>query len=221
MYFCVYFEKFPWNILPLALGIADCPLFSLLTLRSSSDFDAHCCSDENPSIRRIWSLTRELIRNVLFAWHLCCLKTPWNAIFCHKETTVMYSAVNTHIVIPQWKDINGSNKKSPTLWWLICWFFLTIRKSKTNVRNVTLLFLHTSSRNHMICIKITGDLFKWLMLTLNNLFRYMSSYFFLFLWGQLYRQFHTMALYLHLANFFHIYRGHYYVHIYVIKVFHL
>lgn len=111
MYFCVYFEKFPWNILPLALGIADCPLFSLLTLRSSSDFDAHCCSDENPSIRRIWSLTRELIRNVLFAWHLCCLKTPWNAIFCHKETTVMYSAVNTHIVIPQWKDINGSNKK--------------------------------------------------------------------------------------------------------------
>lgn len=111
MYFCVYFEKFPWNILPLALGIADCPLFSLLTLRSSSDFDAHCCSDENPSIRRIWSLTRELIRNVLFAWHLCCLKTPWNAIFCQKETTVMYSAVNTHIVIPQWKDINGSNKK--------------------------------------------------------------------------------------------------------------
>lgn len=39
-------------------------------------------------------------------------------------------------------------------------------------------FLHTSSRNHMICIKITGDLFKWLMLTSNNLFRYMSPYFF-------------------------------------------
>lgn len=81
LYFCVYFDKFPWNILLLTLGIKGCPVFSLLTFRSASDFDAHYCSDEKPSIRRIWSLTRELIRNVLFAWHLCCLKTPWNAIF--------------------------------------------------------------------------------------------------------------------------------------------
>lgn len=115
LYFCVYFDKFPWNILLLTLGIKGCPLFSLLTFRSASDFDAHYCSDEKPSIRRIWSLTRELIRNVLFAWHLCCLKTPWNAIFFATKKRLWCIPPWTHTVIPQERILMVAIKQSNTV----------------------------------------------------------------------------------------------------------